>query len=91
MATLTIRVPDDTAERLKTLAAHRKISVNKLFEEWAAMGIAAFDAESRFAARAARGSRERGLATLRDLDRRVREAGAATGLHERDQLPYDPG
>ena len=70
MATLTIRMPDDKADRLKELAKSRGISLNKLIEEWAAMGIAEFDAHASFLARAARGSRERGLAALRELDRR---------------------
>jgi len=83
MATLTIRMPDDKAERLKNLAQSRGISVNKLIEEWASMNIAAFDTKSRFLARAARGSRERGLAALRELDRRDSDdAGHSYGLHE---------
>lgn len=90
MATLTIRMPDDKAERLKQLAAHRGISVNKLIEEWATMGITEFDAESRFLARAARGSRERGLAMLAEMDRRDREPESARHtLHEKDQAPYE--
>lgn len=89
MATLTIRMPDDKADRLKTLAAHRGVSVNKLIEEWAAMGIAEFDAHSSFLARAARGSRERGLAALRELDRRDMMTGA--GLNERKQDSYEAG
>ncbi len=87
MATLTIRMPDEKAERLKALAARRGISVNKLIEEWAAMGIAEFDVHSSFLARAARGSRERGLAALRELDRR--DALPTRGaLHESDQAPF---
>lgn len=90
MATITIRMPDDRADRLRALAKHRGISVNKLIEEWAIMGITEFDAESRFRARAARGSREHGLAMLRELDRRD---GAArnTGFHDRPQALYQAG
>ena len=33
MATLTIRIPDDKHLRLKALAQHRHVSVNKLVEE----------------------------------------------------------
>ncbi len=33
MATLTIRLPDDKHGRLKALAQHRKVSINKLIEE----------------------------------------------------------
>ncbi len=87
MATLTIRMPDQKAERLKELAKSRGISLNKLIEEWASMGIAEFDAHASFVARAARGSRERGLATLQklnDLDAR----NTSYGLHENEQAPF---
>ena len=33
MATMTIRIPDDKHSRLKALARHRHMSVNKLVEE----------------------------------------------------------
>lgn len=33
MSTLTIRLPDDTAQRLKNLAHTRGLSINKLMEE----------------------------------------------------------
>ena len=56
MSTLTIRLPDDKHLRLRKLAKHRAISVNKLIEELATISIAEFDAESRFRTHA-RGSR----------------------------------
>lgn len=68
MTTLTIRLPDDQHERLKALAAHRGVSVNKLMEEFSARAIAEFDVETRFRARAAAGDPERGLELLRKLD-----------------------
>lgn len=68
MSTLTIRLPDDKHARLRQLAKHRDISVNKLVEELATISIAEFDAESRFRALAARGSMENGLAVLDRLD-----------------------
>jgi predicted transcriptional regulator len=68
MSTLTIRLPDDKHSRIRQLAKHREISVNKLFEEWATISLAEFDAESRFRARAARGSTKKGLALLDQLD-----------------------
>ncbi len=68
MATLTIRMPDTKAERLKMLAENRGISVNKLVDEMATYAIAEFDAENRFRARAARGSAQRGRALLAELD-----------------------
>jgi predicted transcriptional regulator len=68
MATLTIRLPDDTHARLRQLAQQRKISLNKLMEELATIALAEFDAETRFRARAARGSVAEGLRLLDKLD-----------------------
>jgi predicted transcriptional regulator len=68
MSTVTIRLPDDTHSRLRQLAKHRDLSVNKLMEELATVSIAEFDAESRFRAMAARGSAKKGLALLDKLD-----------------------
>lgn len=68
MSTLTIRLPDDKHARLRQLAKHRDISVNKLMEELATISIVEFDAESRFRAMAARGSVKKGLAVLDQLD-----------------------
>ena len=69
MSTLTIRLPDDKHERLKALAEARKISVNKLIDELATIALSQHDAEVRFRALAARGSRKTGLALLDRLDR----------------------
>ena len=69
MATLTIRLPDEKHERLRQLAERRNVSMNKLIEELSTVALAEFDAETRFRARAARGSREQGLRLLDDLDR----------------------
>jgi predicted transcriptional regulator len=68
MATLTIRLPDDTHARLRQLAQQRKISLNKLMEELATIALTEFDAETRFRARAARGSVAEGLRLLDKLD-----------------------
>ena len=68
MSTLTIRLPDDKHARLRQLAKHRGISINKLMEELATISLAEFDAESRFRVLAARGSTEKGLVLLDQLD-----------------------
>ncbi|MBE2286350.1 MAG: toxin-antitoxin system HicB family antitoxin [Prosthecobacter sp.] len=68
MSTLTIRLPDDKHLRLRKLAAHRSMSINKLMEELATISITEFDAETRFRARAKRGSVKKGLAVLDKLD-----------------------
>ena len=68
MSTLTVRLPDDTHERLKELARQRGLSVNKLMEELSTVALAQHDAETRFRALAARGSIEEGLRVLDRLD-----------------------
>lgn len=68
MSTLTIRLPEDTAQRLKTLARSRGLSVNKLVEEMSAQAIAAFDVEMRFKTLAAGADRKKALAILERLD-----------------------
>lgn len=55
MSTLTIRLPDDTAERLRSLARSRGLSVNKLVEEMSAQALAARDTQNRFRALAPQG------------------------------------
>ncbi len=68
MSTLTIRLPDDTHARMKVLARHRAISVNKLMEELCTIAVTQHDAETRFRALAARGSVDEGLRILDKLD-----------------------
>jgi predicted transcriptional regulator len=68
MTTLTIRLPDDTAERLKSLAKSRGISTNKLVEEMSAQALAAWDTENHFRAMAATGDVKQALAILDRLD-----------------------
>ena len=68
MATMTIRLPDDRHARLRRLAKQRGLSVNKLMEEFSAIGLAQFDAETRFRALAAKGSPGRALKLLDRLD-----------------------
>ena len=68
MSVMTIRLPDAQHERLKTLAAHCGVSLNKLFEEFATRALTEFDVETRFRVRAARGSAEAGLKLLDRLD-----------------------
>lgn len=72
MSTLTIRLPDDKHARLRQLAKHRDISVNKLVEELATISIAEFDAEIRYRALAAKGATKKGLAILDKLDESFR-------------------
>ncbi len=69
MARMTIRIPDDTHARIKTLARQRGMSVNRLMEELSVIAVTQHDAEARFRALAARGSAREGLAVLEKLDR----------------------
>ena len=68
MRSLTIRLPDDTAARLKGLARSRGQSMNKLIEELSAQALAAWDTENRFRAVAATGDVRAALAVLDRLD-----------------------
>ena len=68
MSTLTIRLPDNTADRLKSLAHSRGFSVNKLVEEMSAQALAAWDTENRFRSLAAQGDLNQALAILDRLD-----------------------
>jgi predicted transcriptional regulator len=68
MSTLTVRLPDDKHERLKSMAQYRKISVNKLVEELTTQALAEFDIETRFRALAATGNVKKGLKLLDKLD-----------------------
>lgn len=70
MSTLTIRLPDDTVERLKSLAKSRGVSMNKLMQEWSVQALSAWDTENHFRATAATGSVEKALAVLDRLDAR---------------------
>lgn len=70
MSTLTIRLPNDTHDRLRQLAALRGISLNKLMEEISIQTLSSFDAETRFRALAAQADPQRALAILDRLDER---------------------
>ncbi len=64
MRTLTIRLPDDTCERLKQLASSRGISLDRLTEELST------------AALAASADKEKAIGTLARLDAVERHAKA---------------
>jgi len=68
MSALTIRLPDDKHSRLKALASHKKVSINKLIEKLSTQAIAEFDSEVRFRALAASGNTQKGLNILNKLD-----------------------
>lgn len=68
MTTLTLRLPDETAQRLKVLAKQQGKSLNKLFEQLSVQTLANWDVENRFKVRAARGDTQQALAILDQLD-----------------------
>ena len=73
MGTLTLRLPNEQHERLKTLAARHGVSLNRLFEELSARALAEFEVETRFRARVAHGDPQAGLALLDRLERHFNE------------------
>jgi len=75
MTTLTIRLPDDKAERLQSLARSRGLSTNQLVEELSVQALAAWDAENHFRTVAATGDIHEALAILDRLDADDREPG----------------
>lgn len=68
MATLIIRMPDDKHNRLKALAKHRHLSINKLIEELSTVAITEFDNSVRFRSLAASGDISQGLELLDKID-----------------------
>ena len=48
MSTITLRIPDSKHKRLKEYAKEQGVSLNKLFEEFATVALAQFDAKTRF-------------------------------------------
>jgi predicted transcriptional regulator len=68
MNTLTIRVPDSLADRLKSAAKARGISVNKLVTEISVQALATQDAETRFRMMAAKADIPAAISLLERLD-----------------------
>ena len=61
MSTLTIRIPDAKYERLKNYAKSKKISLNKLFDEFATVALTQYDTQTKFELIASKGNKKRGL------------------------------
>jgi hypothetical protein len=68
MSTLTIRLPDETVDRFKSLAQSRGLSMNKLVEQVSAHALAACDTENHYRAMAATGDVKKALSVLDRLD-----------------------
>ena len=67
MTTLSIRLPDDMAERLKNIAKVRDISLNKLMFELSTQALAEEEAKQRFLVAQLRGNPKRSLQLLDEL------------------------
>jgi len=70
MGTITLKLPDDLHQGIEFLAAQRKVSINKLYEELSSLLLRGYDAEMRFRKRAAGGDRKKGLEVLDKLEKR---------------------
>ena len=70
MNTLTIRIPDDLADRLKNTAQSRGVSVNKLITEISVQALTAYDAETRFKLMAAEADIPAALNVLDRLEKK---------------------
>ena len=64
---MTIRLPD-TAQRPKSLAQSRGLSMNKLVEQLSAHALSAWDTENHFRAMTATGDVQTALTVLDRLD-----------------------
>jgi hypothetical protein len=62
-------MPDSKHERLKQYAKEQGISLNKLFDEFATVALAQFDAKTRFEIKASKGDINKGLQALDKLDK----------------------
>lgn len=68
MTTLSIRLPDDMAAKLKNIAKVRDIGLNKLMFELSVQALAEEEAKQRFVAAQLRGNPKRALQLLDELD-----------------------
>jgi len=68
MSTITLRMPDSKHDRLKRYAKEQGVSLNKLFDEFATVALAQFDAKTRFTLMATKGDVKQGIVLLDKLD-----------------------
>jgi hypothetical protein len=69
MTSLTIRLSNETAQRLMALASSRGVSLDKLLPEVSEAALIAHDTEARFKAMVAKAGRDATLEVLARLDR----------------------
>ena len=71
MSTVTVRIPDSKHERLKEYAKAQGVSLNKLFDEFATIALAQFDAKTRFTMLSSKSNAKKGLNLLDKLDKNL--------------------
>ena len=72
MKTIEITIADSKHKRLKQYAKEQGVSLNKLFDEFATVALAQFDAKTRFTMMAAKGDTKRGMELLDKLDENLK-------------------
>jgi len=72
MATIKINIPDSKHKRLKQCAKEQEVSLNKLFDEFATVALAQFDAKTRFTMMAAKADTKHGMELLDKLDENLK-------------------
>lgn len=68
MSVVTLHLPDDQNQRLKSIAQARGFSLNKLLDQLSAAALTENDIELRYVRLAATGSVKRGLELMDKLD-----------------------
>ena len=70
--TIKINIPDSKYEKLKQYAKEQGVSLNKLFDEFATVALAQFDAKTRFTMMAAKGDAKRDMELLDKFDNNLK-------------------
>ena len=68
MTTLTLRLPEDMAQRLKSVASSKGMSVNRFLTDISVQALASYDTETRYKAMTASADIPAALAVLDSLD-----------------------
>ena len=71
MSTLSVRLPDDVANRLKDSANNRNVSLNELISELSTRALLEEETKQQFIAAQLRENRKRGLQILDELGSNV--------------------
>ena len=72
MKTVKINIPNSKHERLEQYAKEQGVSLNRLFDKFATVALAQFDAKTRFTLMAAKGDTKRGIELLDKLNKNLK-------------------